>query len=148
MFTDEDYMLIALAEARKGEGSTWPNPMVGAIIVEDGLVVAKGYHARAGSAHAEIMALSQLGRSPGEQAVMYVTLEPCSTQGRTGPCTEAIVASGLREVVVGAIDPNPRHQGRGLEILRGAGLKVRSGILRAECEQLNLEFNQRMAQQQ
>lgn len=145
---DAGFMRVALAEAVKGQGKTWPNPMVGAVIVEEEQVVAKGFHRFVGGPHAEVEALQCLGRFPKAQATLYVTLEPCSTQGRTGPCTQAIIDAGIKEVVVGAIDLNPQHRGRGLEILRGAGIKVRSGILQTECEQLNLDFNHRMGQQQ
>lgn len=143
---DEYYMAMALEEARKGAGTTDPNPMVGAIIVEKGVVVARGYHARCGEPHAEKVAFAGLGRLPGPGAKMYVTLEPCSTLGRTGACTDAILASGIREIIVGAIDPNPSHRGRGLDILRKAGIKVRNGVLTEECETLNSEFNRRMGQ--
>jgi diaminohydroxyphosphoribosylaminopyrimidine deaminase/5-amino-6-(5-phosphoribosylamino)uracil reductase len=134
-------MRRALEAARRGWGNTHPNPMVGAIIVENGQVAADGYHARAGEAHAEVMALQNLGRAPAAGATLYVTLEPCSTTGRTPPCVEAILKAGLRKVVVGATDPNPRHAGRGLEILRAAGVEVAAGVLEAECADLNFIFN-------
>jgi diaminohydroxyphosphoribosylaminopyrimidine deaminase/5-amino-6-(5-phosphoribosylamino)uracil reductase len=142
--SEEYYMAMALEEARKGAGATHPNPMVGAVIVERGVVVARGYHARCGGPHAEKAALARLGRLPGPGAKMYVTLEPCSTPGRTGACTDLILASGIREIRVGAIDPNPSHRGRGIDILRKAGIKVQTGVLAEECEALNYEFNQRM----
>ncbi|HUG12676.1 MAG TPA: bifunctional diaminohydroxyphosphoribosylaminopyrimidine deaminase/5-amino-6-(5-phosphoribosylamino)uracil reductase RibD [Opitutaceae bacterium] len=137
----ESWMREALAEARRGWGDTHPNPMVGALIVEDGRAVAVGHHARAGGPHAEIAALNALGRKPWEGATLYVTLEPCSTQGRTPPCTEAIIASGIRRVVAGATDPNPSHAGRGFNILREFGIDVMTGVLADECEDLNLIFN-------
>lgn len=130
-------MRAAIAEALKGKGTADPNPMVGAVIVEDGRIVARGYHARAGEPHAEVNVLKNLGRAPKADAVMYITLEPCCTHGRTPPCTDAILHSGLQRVVVGAIDPNPKHQGRGLEILRNAGIDVRQGLLEDECETIN-----------
>jgi diaminohydroxyphosphoribosylaminopyrimidine deaminase/5-amino-6-(5-phosphoribosylamino)uracil reductase len=139
--TQEDFMRRALETARRGWGDTHPNPMVGAIIVEDGRVVADGFHARAGGAHAEVMALHNLGRAPAAGATMYVTLEPCSTTGRTPPCVEAIVGVGLRRVVAGATDPNPRHAGRGFELLLAAGVEVTTGVLAEECADLNLIFN-------
>ena len=135
------FMQRALEAARRGWGDTHPNPMVGAIIVEDGRVVADGFHARAGEPHAEVMALRNLGRKPALGATLYVTLEPCSTTGRTPPCVEAIMRAGLRRVVVGATDPNPRHAGRGFEILRKAGVEVTSGVMAEECADLNLIFN-------
>lgn len=139
--SDTHFMQLALEEARLGWGGTHPNPMVGAVIVESGKLVARGYHALAGGPHAEVRALSNLGRKPHEDAVLYVTLEPCSTQGKTGPCCGAITSSGIGKVVVGAIDPNPKHRGRGIDILARAGVRVESGVLAEECEDLNLIFN-------
>lgn len=139
--TDEDYMRVALAEARKGWGKTQSNPMVGAVIVEDGRVVSRGFHARFGGPHAEIEALSNLGRKPSVNSTMYVTLEPCSTTGKTGPCTEAIIGSGIAQVVVGAIDPDKRHEGKGVDLLNEAGVKTKVGVLSDACEDLNLIFN-------
>ncbi|MCB1121905.1 MAG: bifunctional diaminohydroxyphosphoribosylaminopyrimidine deaminase/5-amino-6-(5-phosphoribosylamino)uracil reductase RibD, partial [Verrucomicrobiae bacterium] len=141
MNQDETWMQAALDEARKGWGTTHPNPMVGAVIVEDEEIVSRGFHARAGEPHAEVEALKLLGRRPSENATMYVTLEPCCTTGKTGPCTEAILKNSISKVVVGAIDPDERHQGRGIEILKKAGLEVSTGILGEECEDLNLIFN-------
>jgi diaminohydroxyphosphoribosylaminopyrimidine deaminase/5-amino-6-(5-phosphoribosylamino)uracil reductase len=138
---DETFMRRALELARRGWGATHPNPMVGAVLVEAGQIVAEGWHERDGGPHAERVALYNLGRVPATGATLYVTLEPCSTPGRTGACTGAILASGLRRVVVGAIDPNPAHAGRGLEILRAAGIEVRSGVLERDCSDLNLIFN-------
>jgi diaminohydroxyphosphoribosylaminopyrimidine deaminase/5-amino-6-(5-phosphoribosylamino)uracil reductase len=115
--------------------------MVGALIVEDGEVVAEGFHEKAGAPHAEINALRQLGRNPRPGATLYVTLEPCSTHGRTPPCTDALVDAGIAHVVAGATDPNPAHAGRGYELLRAAGVKVTSGVLADECADLNLIFN-------
>jgi diaminohydroxyphosphoribosylaminopyrimidine deaminase/5-amino-6-(5-phosphoribosylamino)uracil reductase len=127
--------------ARRAWGDTHPNPMVGAAIVEDGGVVAEGWHARAGEPHAEVAALRSLGRAPKAGAVLFVTLEPCSTQGRTPPCTEAILAAGIRRVVVGAIDPNPAHAGRGIGLLRAAGVEAETGVFAEACADLNLVFN-------
>jgi diaminohydroxyphosphoribosylaminopyrimidine deaminase/5-amino-6-(5-phosphoribosylamino)uracil reductase len=141
METHEFFMRQALALARRGWGATHPNPMVGALLVEAGQVVAEGWHARDGGLHAERAALASLGRKPGPGATLYVSLEPCSTTGRTGACTEAILASGVRRVVVGATDPNPVHAGRGLAVLREAGVEVTAGVLAAECADLNLIFN-------
>ena len=114
-----------LSLAQKGWGQTHPNPMVGALIVEDGEVVAEGYHQRAGGGHAETVALNALGRKPQKNAVLIVSLEPCSTYGRTPPCTGAIVQSGIKHVLVGCSDPNPEHSGRGLKILEKAGIEVK-----------------------
>jgi diaminohydroxyphosphoribosylaminopyrimidine deaminase/5-amino-6-(5-phosphoribosylamino)uracil reductase len=137
----ESWMREALAEASRGWGDTHPNPMVGAVIVESGRAVAVGHHARAGGPHAEVAALNALGRKPGEGATLYVTLAPCSTQGRTPPCSEAIIASGIRRVVAGATDPNPNHAGRGFNVLREFGIDVVAGVLADECEDLNIIFN-------
>ena len=138
---DAGFMRCAFDLALHGWGRTSPNPMVGAVIVEDGKVVAEGFHAQDGGPHAERAALGALGRPPKRGAVLYVTLEPCSTPGRTGACTDLILASGLKRVVVGATDPNPEHAGRGLEILRRGGIEVAAGVLGAECADLNLIFN-------
>lgn len=134
-------MREALQEAAKGAGHTSPNPAVGAVVVASGEVVARGYHRRAGAPHAEIECLQNLRTGVPKGATMYVTLEPCSTTGRTGPCTEAIIAAGVATVVVGASDPNPRHAGRGIELLRAAGIEVRADVLRRECSTLNKGFN-------
>ena len=137
----ERFMRRALDVARQGWGTTHPNPMVGAVIVEQGEVVAEGFHEKDGEAHAEIMALHHLGRPPRPGAVLYVTLEPCSTEGRTGACTAAIITAGITHVVVGAVDPNPVHAGHGFEVLRAAGVQVTTGVLADDCADLNLIFN-------
>jgi len=132
-------MRMALREAAKGAGQTSPNPAVGAVIVRDGKVIARGFHRRAGLPHAEVEALKKTGRAKG--ATLYVTLEPCSTQGRTPPCVNAIIESGIVRVVIGAIDPNPSHAGRAVQILKKAGIAVTSGVLVGECAVLNRAFN-------
>ncbi|MDF9833202.1 diaminohydroxyphosphoribosylaminopyrimidine deaminase/5-amino-6-(5-phosphoribosylamino)uracil reductase [Ereboglobus sp. PH5-5] len=137
----EHFMRRALVLARKAWGQTHPNPMVGALIVEDGEIVAEGFHASDGMPHAERVALNALGRKPKPGATLYVTLEPCSTHGRTGACCDAIREAGIARVVVGATDPNPVHAGRGFGVLREAGVEVISGVLDGECEDLNLIFN-------
>jgi len=141
MTDDQSRMDRALELARRAWGETHPNPMVGAVLVEGGEVVAEGWHARDGGPHAERIALETLGRAPRPGATLYVTLEPCSTAGRTGACCEAILASGVKRVVVGARDPNPAHAGAGLEALRAAGVEVVEGVREAECRDLNLIFN-------
>ena len=135
-------MRLALREAEKGIGHTSPNPAVGAVIVRGGRVLACGYHHAAGQPHAEIEALRSLKRPEDARgATIYVTLEPCSTHGRTPPCTEAILRAGLGRVVVGATDPNPRHAGGGLRLLAEAGVEVRAGVLEDDCRRLNRAFN-------
>ena len=134
-------MRAALAEAKKGLGQTSPNPAVGAVLVIDNRIVSKGHHREAGHAHAETECLRDFGGPIPARASLYVTLEPCSTVGRTAPCTDAIIKAGLKNVVVGATDPNPRHSGRGIIELRKAGVRVRDGILAEECTRLNEAFN-------
>jgi diaminohydroxyphosphoribosylaminopyrimidine deaminase/5-amino-6-(5-phosphoribosylamino)uracil reductase len=138
---DEKFMRAALLEARRGLGLTSPNPAVGAVLVIKGKVVARGHHQRAGAPHAEVECLSRFGRKVPQSAQLYVTLEPCSTRGRTGPCTNAIVEAGVKNLVVGALDPNPRHNERGIERLRKAGIDVRLGVLSDECRDLNESYN-------
>ena len=139
---DEGFMRLALREAERGRGHTSPNPAVGAVIVTNGRVLSRGYHHRAGQPHAEIEALRALGsETRARGATIYVTLEPCSTHGRTPPCTDAIRRAGFARVVIGATDPNPRHAGKAVAILEAAGIAVRTGVLSSECEELNCAFN-------
>lgn len=138
---DEHWMAHALGLAKRAWGETHPNPMVGAVLVACNDLLAEGWHRRCGGPHAEVDALAQLDGPVPEGATLYVTLEPCSTEGRTGACTEAIQRAGIRDVVVGALDPNPAHAGRGIDLLRAAGVTVRTGVLGDECEDLNLIFN-------
>src|SRR5262245_7012809 len=141
MDRDEKFMRAALSEAKKALGLTSPNPAVGAVLVIHDRIVSKGHHQEAGRAHAEIECLRNFGAPIPADATLYVTLEPCSTAGRTAPCTEAIVKAGLRHVVIGATDLNPRHSGKGVVELRNAGIDVREGILAEECTRLNEAFN-------
>ncbi len=134
-------MRRALELARSVWGTTHPNPMVGALVVEEGQIVGEGATAPDGGPHAERLALLARGKTPRPGATLYVTLEPCSTEGRTGACTDAIIGAGIKRVVVGANDPNPAHNGRGLDVLRQAGIEVISGVLAAQCTDLNLIFN-------
>ena len=139
---DVKFMRAALREARRGAGHTSPNPAVGAVIVRGRRIVARGFHRCAGKPHAEIEALAAL-KNPrlARGATLYVTLEPCSTQGRTPPCVAAILRQGFARVVIGTIDPNPAHAGRGVELLRAAGVEVVTGILENECREMNAAFN-------
>jgi diaminohydroxyphosphoribosylaminopyrimidine deaminase/5-amino-6-(5-phosphoribosylamino)uracil reductase len=132
-------MRLALAQARKGQGRTAPNPCVGAVIVrDDGQVVGCGWHRRAGEAHAEVNAIADTGAACAG-ATLYVTLEPCNHTGRTPPCTRAVLAAGIRRVVIGMADPNPVAAG-GADFLRSQGIAVEMGILEQECRQLNRPF--------
>jgi diaminohydroxyphosphoribosylaminopyrimidine deaminase/5-amino-6-(5-phosphoribosylamino)uracil reductase len=143
MTPHDTWMRLALREARRGLGRTSPNPAVGAVIVSArGLLLAKGWHRAAGQPHAEIEAIRRLARPAlARGATLYVTLEPCSTHGRTGPCVDAIIAAGFRRVVVGVVDPNPAHAGRGLKQLRKAGIDIIQGVLAQEAAALNRGFN-------
>ena len=135
---DERFMQRALALARRGLGKTSPNPVVGAVLVRNGRVVAEGWHKRAGGPHAEVFALRN---AKARGATLYVTMEPCSTWGKTPPCTEAIIAAGVKRVVVASSDPNPKHNRRGLTALRRAGIRVEAGLLADEATALNEAFN-------
>ncbi len=132
-------MKMALREAVKARGRTSPNPLVGAVIVRDGEVVGRGYHKRAGTPHAEVNAIQNAGDKT-RGAEIYVTLEPCNHQGRTPPCTEAVIRAGLRRVVIGMPDPNPGVAGGGVAYLQSRGLAVVSGILEDECRKINRPF--------
>ena len=136
---DDRFMRLALQEAHKGLGQTHPNPAVGAVIVKSGRVIASGYHARAGTAHAEANALMLAGKR-AKGATIYSTLEPCDHFGRTPPCTQGILEAGITRVVYGSSDPNPLVDGKGLKRMRRAGLKVEGGVLAAECDALNEPF--------
>src|SRR2546427_7337389 len=145
MNDDERFMRTALSEARKSFGQTSPNPAVGAVLVVGKRIVARGHHRQAGKPHAEIECLRNFRRKVPRSAMLYVTLEPCSTKGRTGACTDQILRAGVKSVVIGATDPNPRHRGRGIEILRDARIEVRTGVLAEECALLNEAFNKWIA---
>ena len=134
-----EYMRQALALARRAEGRTSPNPPVGALIVAHGQIVGQGYHPKAGEPHAEVFALRAAGDN-ARGADVYVTLEPCSHQGRTGPCCDALIAAGIRRVFIGICDPNPLVNGRGIKRLRAAGVEVVAGVLEEECRYLCAPF--------
>ena len=136
---DRDYMRLALELAQRGAGWTAPNPMVGAVIVRDGRILGQGWHERCGQAHAERSALASCTEDP-RGAELYVTLEPCCHYGRQPPCTDAILAAGIRRVVVGSGDPNPLVAGKGLELLRARGVEVVEHVLEEECVRLNQVF--------
>ena len=137
----ETFMRRALELARQGWGDTHPGPMAGALVVEDGLVVAEGFSGRAGSPHAEKAALAKLGRAPQEGATLVVTMEPCVADDRPGACAELIISAGIKRVVAGATDPSPAQAGKGFDVLRAAGIEVITGVLERECSDLNLICN-------
>ncbi len=132
-------MREALRLAQNAAGRTSPNPLVGAVLVREGRIVAEGWHRRAGEDHAEIQALKMAGEL-ARGATLYVTLEPCAHQGRTGPCVKALIEAGVRRVVVAMEDPNPQVSGRGLAELRAAGIEVETGVLEKEARHLNETF--------
>ena len=137
--TDQNYMTRAIELAKKGEGWTNPNPMVGAVIVKDGRIIGEGYHARCGELHAERNAIASLTES-AEGATLYVTLEPCCHYGKTPPCTEAILEQKIKKVVIGSRDPNPKVAGKGAKILRDAGVTVVEDFMKDKCDELNPIF--------
>jgi diaminohydroxyphosphoribosylaminopyrimidine deaminase/5-amino-6-(5-phosphoribosylamino)uracil reductase len=141
---DEDFMRLALDEARKGVGKTAPNPPVGAVVVKNGVLLGAGWHRAAGMPHAEREALAAViekhGPDSARGATMYVTLEPCSTRGRTPPCTQGLIDAGLARVVYACVDRNPNHAGRADGILMTAGIEVTSGVCRDEAEKILRPF--------
>jgi len=132
-------MNLALKLAEKGRGWVSPNPLVGACLVKKNRLIASGFHAKFGAPHAEAEVIRRAGRK-ARGAALYVTLEPCSTYGKTPPCTEAILSAGIKRVVVAAIDPNPKHLGRGIEILKKRGVSVTTGVLKKEAQKQNQAF--------
>ena len=137
--TDKEYMSLAISLAKKGEGFTNPNPLVGAVIVKDNRIIGQGYHEKCGELHAERNAIKSLKES-AKGATIYVTLEPCCHYGKTPPCTEAIIEAEIAKVVIGSRDPNPKVSGKGAKILREAGIEVVEDFMREECDKLNPIF--------
>ena len=138
---NEKFMLRAIELAKKGTGKTDPNPLVGAVIVKDSKVIAEGYHEKYGDLHAERNALKNLKNiNEAKNATIYVTLEPCCHQGKQPPCTEALIDAGIGKVVIGSFDPNPLVSGKGIKILRDAGIEVVTGYMKKECDELNPFF--------
>jgi diaminohydroxyphosphoribosylaminopyrimidine deaminase/5-amino-6-(5-phosphoribosylamino)uracil reductase len=135
----QGYMASALSLARKAKGQTSPNPVVGALVVKQGKIIARGYHHKAGGAHAEVNALRQAGKL-SQGAELYVTLEPCSSYGKTPPCTQAIIKAGIKKVYIACLDPNPLNRGRGVSILKKNNIQTNVGILKAEAQKLNEDF--------
>jgi diaminohydroxyphosphoribosylaminopyrimidine deaminase/5-amino-6-(5-phosphoribosylamino)uracil reductase len=140
----EFFMRLALEEAAKGLGRTSPNPVVGAVLVKGGRIIARGYHRRAGTAHAEVVALEAAG-AKARGADLYTTLEPCDHYGRTPPCSQAVLDAGVRRVFVGSSDPNPKVNGKGVARLRRAGVEVVTGVLKEEADKLNRPFFKAMS---
>ena len=138
--SNEQFMLKAIALAKRAEGATRPNPPVGALVVAGGNVIGTGYHHKAGGPHAEILAIKSAGLQKCKNATIYVTLEPCSTHGRTPPCTDAIIKAGIKRVVIALRDPNPQHAGRGVRILRRAGIEVTIDVALEEASALLAPF--------
>lgn len=136
---DERYMETAIRLAKKAEGMTSPNPLVGAVLVKGGHIVGKGYHKRCGLPHAEVNAIRDAG-SKAKDADLYVTLEPCDHSGRTPPCTGAIIGAGIKRVVIGMKDPNPINNGKGIARLKRSGIKVITGILEGKTTAINLPY--------
>ena len=136
---EEEYMRLAIRLARKAAGRTSPNPLVGAVVVKEGEIVGKGFHRKAGEPHAEVNALNDSGEK-ARDGELYVNLEPCNHYGRTPPCTDMIIKSGIKKVFVGMEDPNERVAGKGIQFLRDNGIYVKTGIMREKCERLNEIF--------
>ena len=137
--TDIEYMKIALDLAKKGRGFVNPNPMVGAVVVKDNEIIGQGYHEKYGHLHAERNAIADCKVSPMGTTI-YVTLEPCCHYGKTPPCTDAIIESGIKKVVIGSSDPNPLVAGKGVEILKSNNIEVVENVLKEECDKLNEVF--------
>ena len=141
MTKDEKYIARCIQLARNGLCNTAPNPMVGAVIVHNDRIIGEGYHVRCGEAHAEVNAIRSVkDKSLLEESTIYVSLEPCSHYGKTPPCANLIIQSGIKRVVVGCLDPFEKVSGRGVQMLRDAGVEVEVGVLKQECEQLNVRF--------
>jgi len=136
---EEYYMRLALQLALKAKGKTSPNPLVGALVIKEGKIVGRGFHQKAGFAHAEVIALNEAGKN-AKNAVLYVTLEPCAHFGRTPPCVNRIIQSGIKETVVGMLDPNPLNNGKGILALKQNNIKVKVGFLEEELRRLNETF--------
>ena len=136
---EEDYMRMSLALGKRGLGTVSPNPMVGAVLVKGKRIVGKGYHRKAGLAHAEIVAIND-AKEEARGATLFINLEPCAHAGRTPPCVDAVINAGIRKVVVSMLDPNPLVNGKGVEKLRSAGIDVKVGLLEDEARRLNEAF--------
>lgn len=141
MNIDERFMYRAIQLAKNGKGNTSPNPMVGAVIVHGGMIIGEGYHRRCGEGHAEVNAVASVkDRALLKDSTIYVTLEPCSHYGKTPPCAKLIIDSGIPRVVIGSPDPSDKVNGRGINMLREAGVEVATGVLERQCRELNPAF--------
>ena len=136
---NEKYMQMAIELAKKGAGGVNPNPMVGAVVVKNGKVIGRGYHKFFGGPHAEVYALEEAGKE-AEGATIYVTLEPCSHYGKTPPCAKKIIDMGIKKCFIGSSDPNPKVAGRGVAMLKEAGIEVVENVLKKECDEINQVF--------
>ena len=139
----EKFMSLAIEQAKLGRGKTGHNPLVGCVVVKSGKVISSGFHKEFGGPHAEALALKAAGKG-AKGAAAFVTLEPCSYYGKTPPCTDAIIKSGVKELFCAGLDPNPSNNGKGVAALRARGIKVRCGILKSWAERLNTDFIKRM----
>jgi len=140
---DTECMALALKLSKKGRASVGANPMVGCVITRDGKIIAQDYHRQHGKSHAEVNALNQINHQ-AKDTKLYVTLEPCSHQGKTPPCTKALIKAGIKKVVVAMPDPNPVVSGRGIKLLKDAGIEVDIGLLQSEAREVNRGFVRRM----
>ncbi|MBL7158223.1 MAG: bifunctional diaminohydroxyphosphoribosylaminopyrimidine deaminase/5-amino-6-(5-phosphoribosylamino)uracil reductase RibD [Candidatus Omnitrophica bacterium] len=141
--THEHFMREAIRLARRAKGKTYPNPAVGAVVVNDKKIISKDYHKKCGLPHAEALALAK-AREKAKGASLYVTLEPCAHHGKTPPCVSAIIKSGIKKVYVGIKDPNPLVNGKGIKMLRNNNISVRVGICRSQAEKLNIDYIKKM----
>lgn len=136
---DESFMKHALVLAKKGKGKVFPNPMVGSIVVKNGKTIARGYHSRFGAEHAEVKTIKRAGQN-ARGATIFVNLEPCCHYGKTPPCTKVLIESGIRNVIIAMLDPNPLVRGKGKKELERFGINVRVGVLEDEARELNKDY--------
>lgn len=139
----KQFMLRAIELAKKAEGKTFPNPLVGAVLVKKGKIIGEGYHKKAGTAHAEVIALKK-AKNNAKNAVLYINLEPCAHYGKTPPCVDAIIKSRIKRMYIAMKDPNPLVNGRGLKLLRKKGIEVKTGLCRRETKKLNKIYIERI----
>lgn len=137
----EKFMFRCIELAKKGLGTTYPNPLVGSVVVHDEMIIGEGWHEKSGEAHAEVKAIESVrDHSMLSKATLYVNLEPCSHFGKTPPCADLIVSKGIKKIVIGSTDPNPKVSGKGIAKLKAAGCDVTVGVLNSDCEELNKRF--------